>query len=378
MRVLNVNFCLDLRTGGGTAERTFQMSRFLANEGVQCTVLTLDTGLDVSQVSALKPAEVTAVPMLSRRFYVPRFRWKVVRRLVEQADIIHLMGHWSALNVLVCLAAWAARKPYVVCPAGALRIYGRSRLLKNVYNWIVGRRIIRNASAWIAVTEDERAQFATYGVDPGQVIVIPNGVNPADFTGEGAAEFREKHGLGDRPVALFFGRLNSIKGPDILLDAFCRGQHKWSDWHMVFAGPDGGLMSILKSRTAECAARQRVHFIGYVGGKEKSGAYHAADLLVIPSRQEAMSIVVLEAGISGTPVLLTDQCGFDEVARIGGGKVVPATVEGVQAGLANMLTERAKLAAMGSKLRNYVQDNYVWNVVIRKYLDLYSTLLRKA
>jgi glycosyltransferase involved in cell wall biosynthesis len=121
-----------------------------------------------------------------------------------------------------------------------------------------------------------------------------------------------------------------------------------------------------------------MHFIGYVGGADKSSAYRAADLLVIPSRQEAMSIVVLESGISGTPVLLTDQCGFDEVDRIGGGKVVPATVEGVQAGLVDLLSDRSKLAGMGGRLMDYVRDNYTWIVIVRKYLGLYDRLLAKT
>ena len=377
MKILNVNALLDPVTGGGTAERTVQMSRALRDAGAECSILTTDVGLTNGRAPQLDGIRVTAYRCLIRRFYIPRARYAEIRRKVESSDIVHLMGHWTVLNALVYLGARATRKPYVVCPAGALRIYGRSKMLKKAYNWVVGRRVIWNASAWIAITEDERAQFEAYGIDPSKVSVIPNGINPADFPGEGAAEFRERHGLGYRPIVLFFGRLNFIKGPDILLEAFCRSLHGWPDWHLVFAGPDGGLLSALKDRAAECAAREHVHFIGYVGGREKSSAYYAADLLVIPSRQEAMSIVVLEAGICGTPVLLTDQCGFDEVDRIGGGKVVSATVEGVQAGLADMLSDRARLVAMGNELRNYVHDNYTWDVVVRKYLDLYNALLAK-
>jgi glycosyltransferase involved in cell wall biosynthesis len=287
------------------------------------------------------------------------------------------MGHWTALNALVYFATMARKKPYVVCPAGALRIYGRSRILKIVYNLLVGERLIRNASAWIAITEDERIQFEAYGVGRDKVFVIPNGIDPESYPNEGAAGFREKHGIGNRPFILFVGRLNVIKGPDILLEAFCRGQHAWPEWHLVFAGPDGGMLSMLKSYAAKSSAHDQVHFIGYVGGAEKSAAYQAADLLVIPSRQEAMSIVVLESGISGTPALLTDQCGFDVVESIGGGKVVPATVEGVHAGLVEMLSDRANLADMGSRLRDYVRDNYTWDVVVRMYLDLYRKLFAR-
>lgn len=378
MRVLNVNAMLDPVTGGGTAERTIQMSRALRDAGVDCSILTTNIGLSVESTPELGGIHVTAFRCLLKRYYIPLARYKTIKREVESVDVVHLMGHWTVLNALVFMAARGMRKPYVVCPAGALLVYGRSKMLKRFYNWIVGRRIVRKASAWIAITNDECAQFVAYGVRRDMVTIIPNGVNPPDFPREGAARFKEKHGIGNRPFILFVGRLNAIKGPDILLEAFCHGQQLWPDWHLVFAGPDGGLLNSLKSHAANSSARDRIHFIGYVGGAEKSAAYQAADLLVIPSCQEAMSIVVLESGISGTPALLTDQCGFDVVERIGGGKVVPATVEGVQAGLVVMLSDRAKLAVMGNRLRDYVRDNYTWDVVVRMYLGLYRKLFAKA
>ena len=378
MRVLNVNAMLDPVTGGGTAERTIQMSRALRDAGVDCSILTTNIGLSVENALGLGGVHVTAFRCLLQRYFIPLARYKTIKRVVESVDVVHLMGHWTVLNALIFMAARSMRKPYVVCPAGALMVYGRSKMLKRFYNWIVGRRIIRNASACIAITNDECAQFEAYGVRRDMVTIIPNGVNPADFPREGAAGFREKHSLGNRPFILFVGRLNAIKGPDILLEAFCHGQQLWLDWHLVFAGPDGGLLSSLKSHAANSTARDRIQFIGYVSGAEKSAAYQAADLLVIPSRHEAMSIVVLESGISSTPVLLTNQCGFDVVERVGGGKVVPATVEGIHAGLVEMLSDRAKLAVMGSSLRDYVRDNYTWVVIVRMYLDLYRMLIAKS
>lgn len=378
MRVLNVNNQLDPVTGGGTAERTVQISRALWEAGVESSIMTTDAGFTGEYFPRLDGIRVTAYRCLLKRFYVPRARYADIKKEVDSVDMVHLMGHWSVLNALVYLAVRSARKPYVVCPAGALPIFGRSRFLKKIYNWIIGQRIIRNACAWIAITADECAQFEPYGIARDKITIIPNGITPSDFVTGDADEFRQKHGLTGSPFVLFLGRLNIIKGPDILLEAFCRGRNAWLDWRLVFAGPDGGLLNSLKSRAAMSAARDHVHFIGYVGGAEKSAAYQAADLLVIPSRHEAMSIVVLEAGISGTPVLLTDQCGFDEVRTAGGGRVTSATVEGVEEALAEMLPDRAKLAAMGDALRSYVRGSYSWSVIIQKYLDMYNDLLRKA
>jgi glycosyltransferase involved in cell wall biosynthesis len=118
-----------------------------------------------------------------------------------------------------------------------------------------------------------------------------------------------------------------------------------------------------------------VHFLGYVGGLNKSRAYHAADLLVIPSRREAMSIVVLEAGIAGTPVLMTDQCGFNEIADTGGGMVVP--LEGLEKGLIDMLGDPAALKMRGEKLRAFVSKHFPWDSIIDKYLQLYDEVSRE-
>jgi glycosyltransferase involved in cell wall biosynthesis len=88
-----------------------------------------------------------------------------------------------------------------------------------------------------------------------------------------------------------------------------------------------------------------------------------------------MSIVALEAGICGTPVLLTDQCGFDQLAEIGGGWVVPATVKGLEKGLAEVLSARGLLQPAGSKIRRYAIEHFSWDVVVQSYRSLYATLI---
>lgn len=375
MKVLNVNMSLDPVTGGGTAERTFQISKFLAKVGIECTVLTTDLGLTPERIKAMERVRIIALPCLFRRFYVPKFSYKQIKNIVKDADVVHLMGHWTFINALVYFIAHRLNKPYVICPAGALPIYGRSKFIKQLYNWVIGSKIIRNANGHIAIAVNEINQFQDYGVEVNKISIIPNGINIEDFQTANIADFRRKYGFGDAPFMLFVGRLNSIKGPDLLLRAFCNVKDKFSNYHLAFAGPDGGMLSELKDMVIEFSASDRVHFLGYLGGADKFQAYHAADLLVIPSRQEAMSIVVLEAGITGTPVLLTDQCGFDEMERIGGGMVVPASVDGLKKGLLGILKNPDKLTAIGGKLKKHVIANYTWEKIINKYIDLYRQVL---
>lgn len=367
---------LDPVSGGGTAERTLQGSRALVRAGAECTILTTDIGLDPAAIrQTLKGVEVVALPCLVRRFYLPAVSFQRITYIVERCDVIELMNHWTIINALVYRAAKRLKKPYIVCPAGALPIFGRSRILKILYNWLVGEKIIRNAAARIAISTTEIPQFQPYGIAEDEVTLIPNGVNTEDFQVEIRANGRKRLGPGDAPFILFMGRLNSIKGPDLLLEAFLGGKDRLADFHLVFTGPDDGMLSQLKAKAKASGALNRIHFPGYLSGESKILAYRDAELLVIPSRQEAMSLVVLEAGITGTPVLLTDQCGFDEISEIGGGRVVPATIDGLGNGLIKMLSDPPKLKEMGANLKEYIENHYTWEIIIKKYLDLYSQIL---
>lgn len=378
MHLLNVNSSIDFETGGGMAERTFQMSRALARAGVQCTVLTINTGHDLEREKALMPADLVSMPLLWRRFYIPRVSWRKIKGLVDSADIVHLMGHWSLLNALVYMAVRRAGKPYVVCPAGALLLFGRSAWLKRVYNLIVGNAIIRNASAWIAVTAGEFSHFERYGVHSSQVTVIANGVCEEDFPRVDIEEFRARRGLPEVPIIMFMGRLNPIKGPDLLLNAFYQVQGRICDHHLVFVGPDEGMQAGLFAYAMNNGLAERVHFFGFLGGNDKAAAYQMASLLVVPSRQEAMSIVVLEAGVCGTPVLLTDQCGFGEIRSLDPRLEVPATAVGISKGLINLLNQPDLMDRLSIEFRELVLKRYTWNGMVPKYLNLYEKILAEA
>ena len=376
MKVLTVNMSLDPVLGGGTVERTIQMSRELSRNDIKTVILTTDIGLSEECTKNADGIEIITLPCLVKRFYFPRFSYKFIRDLVADSDVVHLMGHWTFVNALVYYAARQVKRPYAVCPAGALPIYGRSQILKKLYNFIIGKEIIRNAEACIAIAANEEAHFKAYGISADKIFFIPNGINCEDFKAGDGNAFRNNCNIGKHPFILFMGRLNHIKGPDLLLRAFC-GAREWlkRGHHLVFAGPDGGMRAELQNTAAQFSLLDRVHFVGYLGGDDKAAAYQEAELLVIPSRQEAMSIVVLEAGISGKPVLITDQCGFNDIAAVNGGIVVSASAEGIQEGLIDILKDEEKMHYMGQNLKRYVENNFTWKIAGKKYMQLFQKIL---
>ena len=375
MKVINVIMSLDPVWGGGTAERTLKLSRQMAKMGVETVILTTDMGLNKEYINSIQDVEIVALPCLIKRFYFPKFNYKRIKDLLSEADIVHLMGHWTFINALVYFILRRIKKPYVVCPAGMLPIYGRSHVKKNLFNFFIGNKIITNASGCIAIAKNEIDQFKEYGVPEKEITLIPNGVNAEDFVGDPSIDFREKFSLQGAPFLLFMGRMNAMKGPGLLFEAFANLKDELGGYHLVFAGPDEGMVHVLKEMTIKLSLENMVHFVGHLGRVDKVAAYHGMEILVIPSLKDAMSLVVIEAGIVGKPVLITDQCGFNDVAEVSGGMVVPATVMGIQKGLIEILKDKEKLKTMGCNLKKYVENNFTWQHAADKYLQLFKNIL---
>ncbi len=374
MKILHVNMSLDSVSGGGTVERTVQLVKaFHRFDECQVKVLSTDAGLG-SGLRPLPDDQLVLLPCWINRWYFPSFHIQRVFQAVLWADVVHLMNHWSILNAWVYFFAKLLNKPYVVCPAGALEIFGRSPVLKKIYSVFIGKRLIQNADAVIAITEDEEQLFIEYGVPKDRIHLIANGVNANDFECSDPNLFRDEYCLANKPYLLFVGRLNEIKGPDILIRAFASLAHDFSQYHLVLAGPDGGMTPLLEKLIAEHDLDQRVHLVGYIGGAMKSSAYHGADLLVVPSRQEAMSIVALEAGISGTPVVMTDRCGFDSFSDAGAALIVPLDVRLMAEAVSKLLVSKTALALMGKAAELYVRDNFSWHAAVEKYVAVYASI----
>jgi glycosyltransferase involved in cell wall biosynthesis len=267
MKILNVNTTIDPITGGGSAERTLQLSRALNRAGHQCVILTINTGLSPAYLQQCRDwgVEVVVLPSLWKRFYIPKPSQRLIEKLVAGADVVSLMNHWTFINALVYRSIKKFSKPYTVCPAGALPIFGRSKGLKKLYNHLIGRKMVVDANGHIAIAPNEIDQFKSYGVSPDKVSVIPNGIDPCDYPESDGKKFRARYGIGDAPFILFLGRLNSIKGPDMLLEAFCMcsQDERMEKYHLVFAGPDGGMLNELRRMVKVSGERQSSFYRSY-------------------------------------------------------------------------------------------------------------------
>lgn len=378
MKILNVTTCIDFETGGGSAERTFQMSRHLVKKGHDVTVLSIDIGLIPYKYKSYNENGINLflLSSINHRFLIPIFNPFTLNKLIKHSEIIHLMNHWSILNVIVFIFAFLNNKPYVVCPAGSLYIFGRSKILKIIFNHLIGRKIIQSADFSIACAKNELRYFYESEVPKNKIKVIPNGININDYQLNPNISPYTSFNIPKKPFILFVGRLNKIKGPDMLLAAYARIANSFN-YNLVFAGRDEGILLDLKLFAKKNNLQERVFFVGHVSGKLKVSLFNKCKFVVISSHSEPLPIVLLEAGASKKPILITDKCGFNQIEKIKAGLIVKPNILSISKGMLSMAKRISKEKNMGVNLFTYVSKNYAWERIIDHYIRIYLSLARK-
>jgi glycosyltransferase involved in cell wall biosynthesis len=201
--------------------------------------------------------------------------------------------------------------------------------------------------------------------------VIENAVDLDEFSfqsEENRARARSQLGLKPAPLAVCVGPLRYQKGQDLLVEAWSQVKVAEPEAELVLVG-DGPE----RKRVAELADGTGVVFAGH---QEKVIPWlAAADVVVIPSRWDGLSLSLLEAMSTGRSIVANDVPGVRRVLA-DGGEVVPV---GDRSALATALTKRLKdpeLAAReGLAARRRAEEGFAWDRLIERMDEAYALVM---
>lgn len=201
-----------------------------------------------------------------------------------------------------------------------------------------------------------------FGLPFEKINVAPNGININMFNGvEKDYEFRRQYALDNEKIILFMGRLVYEKGVQHLISAMPKILEGYHDAKLIIAGK-GGMVEELKAQVNSMRLGNKVYFTGYMDQKQVCKMYKCADVSVFPSTYEPFGIVALEAMLSGTPVVVSDIGGLNEIVEHGvdGMKSYAGNANSLADSILELLYNPALADSVVKKARLKVKNEYNW------------------
>ncbi|HEV7425819.1 MAG TPA: glycosyltransferase [Thermoanaerobaculia bacterium] len=385
---------------GGPIASVAATAETLARKGHDVTVATTNANLDADiDVALSRPVDVDGVTVWYFQRQEPLRKWlpfiaylsqsmgfayapemkAALRLLIAGADVVHTQMPFVYPTYVASRLALRSGKPFFYQQRGnflASHVQRRA-LKKRIYIELFEKPVLRRASGLIALSNAEKEAFHRLAPDAPSVI-IPNGVTVPARDDGAAARVHARWGVPEEAIVLlFFSRLEPWKGADEILAAFDRVQSESPDVFLVMAGDDHcGVETRWRPVSERAGYARRLVFTGGLTGPEKEDMLHRADLFSLPSRGEGLSMAMLEAMAHGTAVMLSPECNFPDAERIGAGVTVKRDVETMAAALKTLLSEPERLRAMGDAGRALMIQEYSWDVVTDRLIDVYRAAIR--
>ncbi len=315
--------------GGGMSVYVRELSSALARAGVECDVYTrawsqtlaptveVEPGLRVHHVVA-GPQEVVRKEALAS--LVEAFTDGVLRHLTSRpdgrsaggVDAIHanywlsgLAGHLIKHELDLPLVSTFHTLARVKAEASPDEIGAAEPARRSAAE----AQVIGCSDAVLASCSVEAAQIAElYDADPSRIHIVPPGVDQAFFSPGYRPQARKALGLPlDRPLLLFVGRIQPLKGATVAVAALAALDGFADAELVVVGGPSGARgdaeLARIGALVEDLGLSGRVHLFSPQPHELLSSFYRAADVCLVPSRSESFGLVALEAAACGTPVV---------------------------------------------------------------------------
>lgn len=370
---------------GGAERATAELAAGLRTRGWAVTVLTArweeawPARIDLYQVPVMRLPQPRQRMWGTARYMLALRQW--LRRQRGQYDLVYV----SMLKHDACAALLSASSAPVVLRAEGSGQTGDVAWQKQArFGGLIGR-LCRGAEALVAPSREIEEELVGAGYARQRVRRIPNGVRippPLDEAGRQAA--RDALSLAHTslyvppgaPLALYAGRLHAAKGLEDLLTAWLKVLVSWPQARLWLAG-DGPQQAALARQINRLGLSGRVVLAGVFEQPDELLA--AADLFVLPSYQEGMSLALLEAMAAGLPIVASSIPGNKELVEHERQALLvpPGRPEPLAEAICRVLDGPAEAESMGAAARQRAAARFSLDQTLDRHVELFCELLRR-
>lgn len=237
----------------------------------------------------------------------------------------------------------------------------------------------------IVLTELEKKELIEYGVSKKEKIsVVPSGLELEEYAQVKVDIVRKKQELGvnntDETIVAMIGRLEAVKGPEYFIQAAGLVLKEFPAVRFLLAG-DGALREKLEAQAERLGIKDRVVFLGWrddvtVGARHAAPLLSGIDVLALPSLNEAVGRIILEAACFGVPAVASRTGGVPEIIQDGltGILVEPGNARELAEGIMLLLRDREKRLEMGQAAKELVFREFSLEKMVRQIEGLYDRM----
>lgn len=304
------------------------------------------------------------------------FLFRLIRR--EKPAIVHT--HTSKAGILGRWAAKLAGASFIVHTPHGHVFYGHFGILAVKVFFLIEKITNLITDRIVALTEGERKDYIGLSVSKSdKITTIHSGVEIDRYLTSHVNIEEKKRSLGlnfKGQVVGTIGWLLPIKGPMHLLKAMGSVWQNRSDAELVFVGK-GGLKADLTAQAIEMGMMEKVKFLGWRDDIHE--IIPIFDLFVLPSLNEGMGRVLVEAMAAGKPVVASNVGGIPDLVKNeeNGLLVPPGDEEALANAVIMVLNDPEKAREMGKRGRDRCQD-FSLDSMLQKIDVLYQNLLNQA
>jgi len=387
MKVLFVTPYLS-RIYGGTTVVFTQLAKVLGANGINVDIVTTDAAGEEKQKNPLNTwisqdgYRVKYFPSWHRRDFIVSLSFvSWLAGNISEYDVVHIHTIFAPIPSAAAFMCRLKSIPYIITPHGMLESWAlrHKAFKKKVYFTLFEKLNLHRASGIQALSANEAESINAVVRNP-NVFIVPNGVTKEDVDSRKDAELFLQHfpHLKDMKIILFLGRIDPKKGFDLLAAALAQVKLVFPDAHLVIGGADlRGYLDTARGFFKKADCLSSVTFTGLLEEEMKNSALSAADIFVMSSYSEGFSMAILEAMAAGLPCIITKGCGFPGGNKRRAAIIVDIDSSALAQGLLQCLSDPQEAGALGARARELILEEYTWENIAFKAIDMYNTILSK-